>query len=233
MTPEVRAARRRKIRFMVLAGIGGAALAALAALASDLYSDDRVPPWGLVAALGLIALVAIVLVVVGVREFVAVIQGEVLAPYGVEAPARAAPLAVASLLALGLLVGVLVTDLVTGPLRWILATALGVLVVVLYAIGWSAGSDSRRRVKEARRERGFLLGEQPWSWWAHAGYGALFAVMLPLQIMNAIRSEAWSWYFSAGSVLFATMLVSIAWSATQKWRRERRGVTRTRTGEAA
>ncbi|WZH54295.1 MAG: hypothetical protein PIR53_09950 [Nocardioides alkalitolerans] len=230
MTPEVRAARRRKIRFMLLASIGGVVLVVLAAVASDLYSDDRVPLWGLVAALGLITLVAIVLVVVGVREFVAVIQGEVLAPYEVEAPARAAPLAIASILVAGLLVAVLVTDVVTGSTRWIVAAVLAVVVVLLYLFAWRAGSETRRRVKQARRDRGYLVGEQPWSWWAHAGYGALFAVMLPLQIMNAIRSEAWSWYFSAGSVLFATMLVSIAWSATQKWRRERRGVTRTRTG---
>ncbi|MDQ1104758.1 hypothetical protein [Nocardioides zeae] len=231
MTPEVRAARRRKIRFMVVAGVGGAVLAALAAVASDLYADDRVPPWGLVAALGLIALVAVVLVVVGVREFVAVIQGEVLAPYGVEAPARAAPLAVASILVAGLFAVVLLTDLITGSARWIVAAVLAVVVGVLYLFAFRAGSESRRHVKQARRDRGYLPGEQPWSWWVHAGYGAFFAVMFPLQIVNAVRSEASSWFFWAGSAMFAAMLISIAWSATQKWRREHRGVTR--AGKAA
>ena len=228
MTPEVRAARGRKIRFMVLAGIGGAALAALAALASDLYSDDRVPPWGLVAALGLIALVAIVLVVVGVREFVGVVQQDVLAPYDVQAPPRAAALAAAMVVAAALLGGVVLTDLVTGTARWIVAGLLVVVVVVFFVLGWRGGYESRRRVKAVRRERSYLAGEQPWSWRAHVGYGALFAVMFPLQLTNAIRSEpgAWRWFFSAGCVMFVAMIVSIAWSAMQKWRRERRGVTR-------
>ncbi len=228
MTPGVRSARRRKLRFMVLAAIGGVVLAMLVALASDLSADDRIPAWGLALALVLVAAVAVPLVVLGVREFVGVIQQDVLAPYGLEGPARGAPLVAGSILLLGLLVVVLVTDVISGPTRWIVAAVLAVAVVVLYLRAWRAGSESRQRVKEARRDRGYLAGEQPWSWWAHAGYGALFTIMFPLQLANAIRSEsgAWRWFFSAGCVMFVAMIVSIAWSATQKWRRERRGVTR-------
>ncbi|GAB3086098.1 hypothetical protein [Nocardioides zeae] len=231
MTSEMRALRRRKVRLILVGGLGGVVLTAVAGGVSGLYADDRVPLWGFVLVLALVAAVAVPLLVLGVREFVGVIQQDVLAPYGVEAPARAAPLAVASILVVGLLAAVLVTDLITGSVRWVVAAVLAVVVVVLYLFAWRAGSDSRRRVQQARRDRGYLVGEQPWSWWAHAGYGALFAVMLPLQIWNAVRSEAWSWFFWAGSVMFTAMLVSIGWSATQKWRRERRGVTR--AGETA
>ncbi|WP_447645374.1 hypothetical protein [Nocardioides zeae] len=224
-TPD-RVRSRRKVRFVALASVGGLVLIMLAALASALYGADRIPWWGLALALLLVAAVAVPLVVLGLREFVGVVQHDVLAPYGVQAPPRAAALAAAMVVAAALLGGVVLTDLVTGTARWIVAGLLATATVVFCVLGWRSGYETRRRVKAVRRERGYLAGEQPWSWWAHAGYGATSIGLIALQVGNGLLNdsvERWRWFFWAAALMFVVMFLSIAWSAMQKWRREQRG----------
>lgn len=222
---------RRKVRLVVVGGVTGAVLMVLAGFASALYGSDRIPAWGLALAFVLVAAVGVPLLVLGVREFAGVVQQDVLAPYDVRAPASAGLSGGLGGLVVVLLVAVLVTDVLTGAVRWTVVGILAAAAVLLLAFGWRAGARSRQQVKDVRRERGYLAGEQPWSWSAHAGYGAMSIGLIALQVGNGLFNdsvERWRWFFWAAALMFVALSLSIAWSVMQKWRRERRGVTRVR-----
>ncbi|HEY1133066.1 MAG TPA: hypothetical protein VGE77_00685 [Nocardioides sp.] len=213
----------RWARLVIGGGLGGGLLAALIGGAVGAYAGGGLPLWVLVLALAVLVPAAVWLAVVVLREFVVVIQTEVLAPYGLSPPRMNIWPAVAVGLLVPVVIGILVTDILPTPTRWIVVALLVVGGAWTSAIAWRAGAEGRRAVKEARRERGYLLGEQPWSWWVHAGY-ALFAVaILVLQVWNAVGAGSDQWFFWAGVVLFSGLVVSVAWSAVQKRRRERRG----------
>lgn len=116
-----------------------------------------------------------------------------------------------------------VLDHATGTLTWVLTGALVVVGAVCGVAGRRAGAGRRRRRTEIRRQRGYLPGEQPWSWPRHAAQLATPVAFVFVMLTSGFGTDEGTvvdgWL---GVVVVGSAAVTAATAATSAVQRARR-----------
>lgn len=229
---EVTATRR--IGGLVLFVVGFAVVAATTSQVVAAADRGDLPMWGLLLAVALFAAAVVLLALLAGGLARWWLTSSVANPYGLpEHRGLARAGGAFFVVTMSLLQPLIALDL-SSRTRWAIGGLIVVVFVAFAGIAWPAGRAQRRRVREVRRERGYRLGEQPWSWATHVTFAVIFAVVGLANLGAALGADGSEvWVFGAGAAIGLGFGGSVVWSGVQKWRRERRGVTRTRTGETA
>ncbi|MDQ1104759.1 hypothetical protein [Nocardioides zeae] len=187
-------------------------------------ASDRgdLPAWGLLLAVVLFAAAVALLALLAGRLAGWRLTSNAMNPYGLSEHRGLARAGGAFfVVTMSLLQPLIVLDL-SSRTRWAIGGLIVVVFVVFGGVAWPAGRARRRRVREVRRERGYRLGEQPWSWGMHVTSGVGFAVVGLVNLGNTLTADGWEfWVYGAGAAIGLGFAASAGWSAVQKWRRER------------
>lgn len=222
----------RRIGGLVLFVLGCAVV--IGATTPVVAAADRgdLPAWGLLLAVALFAAAVALLALLAGRLAGWSLTSSAMNPYGLPEHRSLARAGGAFFVAaMGLMQPLITLDL-SSRTRWAIGGFIVVVFVVFGGMAWPAGRARRRRVREVRRERGYRLGEQPWSWGMHVTFAVIFGVVGLSNLGAALGAEgSEAWVYGAGAAIGLGFGGSVVWSAVQKWRRERRGVTR--AGKAA
>lgn len=114
-------------------------------------------------------------------------------------------------------------DSTTGPVSWSLAGVLLVVGAVCGLAAWRVGAGRRRQRAEIRRQRGYLPGEQPWSWPRHAAQLAVplaFALVMLTSGLGSDEGRVMDGWL--GVVVVGSAAVTAATAATSAVQRARR-----------
>lgn len=159
--------------------------------------------------------------------------------YGVETPGSVVGWAMGVAVPGGIALGLVQPGPPSGPGPWMVAAVLLLVTVpfVVKILRLTAGP--RRETRRLRERAGYRRGEQPWSWAEHVGILVVAVVLALVVVGDGLRDrDAWA-LLVVSVVAMPLTLGGLAWSALQKWRRERAHETadpsiwRTRTSTAA
>lgn len=159
--------------------------------------------------------------------------------YGVETPGSVVGWTLGLAVPAGFAMGLVQAGPPSGPGPWVVAAFLLLVTVpvVIKIVRLTAGP--RRETRRLRERAGYRRGEQPWSWAEHAGFLVVAVVLAVVVVGDNLRdSDAWALRFIS-IVSMPAVIGALAWSALQKWRRERAHETadpsiwRTRTSTSA
>ncbi|MDR6175542.1 hypothetical protein QE364_000161 [Nocardioides zeae] len=222
----------RRIGGLVLYVVGCALVAGATAPVVAAADRGDLPLWGLVLAVALLAAAVALLALLAGRLAGWWLTSNAMNPYGLPEHLGLARAGGAFFVVMISLMQPLVALDVSSRTRWVVGGLLVAVASVFAGFAWPAGRAQRRRVRDARRQRGYRLGEQPWSWGMHATFAVVFAVVGVSNLGATLTADGWdAWVFAVGAALGLGFGAGVGWSAVQKWRREHRGVTR--AGRAA
>lgn len=215
----------RRIGGLVLFVVGCAVVTGATPPVVAAADRGDLPVWGLLLAVALFAAAVGLLALLAGRLAGWWLTSSAMNPYGLpehQGLARAGGGFFVA--AMGLMQPLIALDL-SNRTRWTVG-GLRVVVVLVFAgfAGFAvpAGRAQRCRVREARRERGYRLGEQPWSWRMHVAFAVISVVIGLLCLGDALASDdGKTWILWAGAAMGFGALVGVGWSAVQKRRRER------------